>query len=166
MYFKYLKYVVRHKWFVFLECCKVGLVWRGLVHDWSKLRPSEFIPYAKHFYGKGKGQCIKTGRNKSGYYKPYATGDAAFDFAWLLHQKRNRHHWQWWILPKDDGGTKIFPMPFVYRQELLCDWHGAGRAISGKKDSLNYYIKNKGNIQLSPFTREWVEKTLNKEENK
>lgn len=161
MYFKYMKYILRHKWFVFLECSKVGLFWRGLIHDWSKLRPSEFIPYARHFYGKRKRQGIKRGRNESGYYKPYDTGDTAFDFAWLLHQKRNRHHWQWWILPEDNGGTKIFPMSPTYRKELLCDWHGAGRAINGKRDSKTFYLKNKDNIQLNPETRQWVEQQLN-----
>ncbi len=40
----YLKYVLRHKLFVALVCCKKGLLWRGLVHDWHKLRPSELDP--------------------------------------------------------------------------------------------------------------------------
>ncbi len=118
-YFKYLKYVIRHKWFVFLECCKMGLIWRGIIHDLSKFRLSEFIPYANHFYGEKEG--IKKGRNKSGYYKPYDTGNLFFDYAWLLHQKRNPHHWQYWILPKDDGGIKIFDMPLIYKKEMLCD---------------------------------------------
>ena len=50
-HFKYASYVLRHKLFVGLECFKVGLFWRGLVHDLSKLRPSEWLPYARHFYG-------------------------------------------------------------------------------------------------------------------
>lgn len=92
---KYLRniiYVSRHKWFVFLECCKLGIPWRGLVHDISKLRPSEFFPYADFF-------AVQQPRDKTGYYKPTDTGNAAFDFAWFLHQKRNAHHWQYWILP-------------------------------------------------------------------
>ena len=102
-HFKYLKYVLRHKWFVFIECCKMGYPFLGLIHDWSKFRPSEFLPYAEHFYGKDshhkdgshQQKGIKTGRDETGYYKPTDTGDKAFDFAWLLHQKRNRHRWQW-----------------------------------------------------------------------
>jgi len=49
--FKYAWYIIRHKWFVFLECGKRGLVWRGITHDLSKLRPSEWAPYADYFYG-------------------------------------------------------------------------------------------------------------------
>lgn len=92
-YFRYLNYVIRHKWFVFLECCKLGIPYLGIIHDWSKVLPSEFIPYARYFYGE-KGDNIKKSRDKTGYYKPYDTGNSLFDFAWLLHQKRNKHHWQ------------------------------------------------------------------------
>lgn len=35
----YLWYVLRHKYFVFVECCRLGVPWRGLVHDLSKLSP-------------------------------------------------------------------------------------------------------------------------------
>lgn len=100
MYLKYLWYVLKHKWFVMLECFKMGLIWQGLVHDNSKFLPDEFFSYANHFHGP-KAQGIKTGRDKTGYYKPYDTGDAAFDTAWFLHQKRNKHHWQWWCMPID-----------------------------------------------------------------
>lgn len=158
-YLKYLKYVVWHKWFVFLECYKMGLFWRGIVHDWSKLRPSEFIPYANHFYGDKTG--IKKGRTGSGYYKPTNTDNPDFDYAWLLHQKRNKHHWQYWILPEDSGGIVIFDMPVKYRQEMLCDWHGAGRAINGKKDTINFYMQNKDKMQLSLITRQWIEENIN-----
>lgn len=82
---RYLSYVLRHKAFVAIECCKVGLIWRGLVHDWHKFLPSEWFPYTEHFYGKLGGGT-----------------EGAFDFAWLLHQKRADHHWQWWIIVLDN----------------------------------------------------------------
>ena len=50
-FFKYLKYVIRHKYFVFLESCKLGIPIRGFVHDTSKFFPDEFFPYMNHFYG-------------------------------------------------------------------------------------------------------------------
>lgn len=101
---KYLRYVARHKRFVFEEGRKLGLgLWQLLVHDWSKFLPSEWNPYVRFFYGE-KGTPIQR-RDKTGYYKPTDTGDADFDFAWLLHQKRNPHHWQWWCLPEDDPKT-------------------------------------------------------------
>ena len=80
VYFKYLSYVLRHRWFVFIECCKLGIPWRGLVHDLSKFIPSEFIPYARYFYGRE--DTIR--RDKTGYYKPTDTGDKAFDLS-LIH---------------------------------------------------------------------------------
>jgi len=167
MYSKYLWYVIRHKWFVLLECCKFGIPWLGIVHDLSKLLPGEFGPYAKHFYGpnshhKDGGHApkgIKTGRDETGYYKAGDTGDLAFDFAWLLHQKRNRHHWQWWVLPEDDGGTKLFDIPIRYRREMLADWRGAGRA-QGTPDTYAWYAKNKNKMKLNSDTRDWIEAQL------
>jgi len=95
VYLKYLWAVLRHKWFVFLECLKVGLVWRGLIHDWTKFLPDEFIPYARFFYGQ-KGQPKSV---------PPASPDpteAAFILAWNKHQKRHDHHWQFWLLTEDN----------------------------------------------------------------
>ena len=152
MYIKYLWYVLKHKWFVFLECLKYGLVWRGLVHDWHKFLPSEFIPYARFFYGKKRRQT----RDKTGYYKPHDTGDSDFDQAWLLHQKRGRHHWQWWILPLDSGGVKVLDIPETYLKEMVCDWMGAGRA-QGTPDTKLWYMTNKDKLVLSDKSRAWIE---------
>lgn len=77
---KYLSYILRHKWYVFVECCKRGIYWRGFMHDMSKFLPSQWFPYVNYFYGK-KGSDIKEGRDETGYYKPTDTGDKAFDFA-------------------------------------------------------------------------------------
>lgn len=136
----YAKYILRHKWFVLVECAKRGIWWRGLMHDMSKLRPSEWGPYAEFFYGKGR-------------------DNTDFDFAWLLHQKRNRHHWQWWALAEDDGGLKILEMREPYRTEMICDWLGAGRAL-GTPGVNAWYKANKAKMKLHPDTRAWVELML------
>lgn len=162
-YLKYLKYVIRHKWFVFLECRKEGILWLGIIHDWSKLLPNEFIPYANYFYGKGSD--ITRGRDATGYYKPTDTGDFRFDFAWLLHQKRNKHHWQWWVLPEDEGGLKVLEMPQRYMKEMLCDWRGAGRAQMKKKYQENstqaWYLKHAKKMKLDFRTRAYINGRLN-----
>jgi len=150
----YLSYVVRHKWYVFVAACKLGIPWRGLVHDLSKFRPDEWFPYARFFYEEDGSR--KQRRNSTGYYKPTDTGDTAFDFAWLLHQKRNQHHWQWWVLPEDEGGVKVMPMSSEAAREMVADWRGAGRA-QGKPDTLAWYQANKDKMQLHPVTREYVE---------
>lgn len=157
-YWEYLKYVLRHKWFVSLECFKRGLIWQGIMHDMSKFLPSEFIPYAKFFYASDGSKINR--RDSTGYYKPDDTGDKQFDFAWLLHQKRNRHHWQWWILPKDDGTTKCFRIPKRYVLEMICDWRGAGKAqgvpMSNDPDNWaetrNWFLKNKNKMTFHPDT--------------
>ena len=66
---KYMWYVIRHKYYVLIECFKVGLYWRGIMHDWSKFLPSELIPYANFFNGP---KPLKRSSD-SGYYKPTDT---------------------------------------------------------------------------------------------
>jgi hypothetical protein len=162
---KYLKYVLRHKWYVFQECYKAGIPWRGLTHDLSKFLPSEWFPYTEYFYGAEKpsvynfhGDC----RNQLliAGYKFKEDVEREFDVAWLHHQKRNLHHWQYWVLQKDDGSQQVLPMPDIYRKEMLCDWRGAGKAIKGFDDTRNWYLTNRNKMLLHPVTRKWVEDEL------
>jgi hypothetical protein len=136
----YACYLARHKYYVFLECWKLGIAWQGFVHDWSKFLPDEWLPYAEYFYGWGYNQ-------------------SEFDKAWLLHQKRSPHHWQYWVLMEDSGKTKALDMPLRYRKEMLADWRGAGMA-QGKPDTAAWYAKNKERMVLHPDTRAWIEKML------
>jgi len=155
----YLYYVLRHKWYVFLECCKLGIPFLGIAHDCSKFRLSEWLPYARYFYGEYpvfqeiKFIIIYMGLTKEDVSRQ-------FDFAWLLHQKRNKHHWQWWLLLEDDGGTKVLAMPDMYRREMLADWRGAGKAMTGKDNTAQWYIEHHDKMQLHPDTRNWIEKEL------
>lgn len=151
-YVRYLfKTVLRHKWFVFLESWKAGIPLCGITHDLSKLLPSEFFPYAREFR--------RDLRTKTEYYDPLAIGSQEFDYAWLLHQKRNKHHWQWWVLPKDSEGFKALAMDRTSRLEMLCDWRAASR-YHGGKDVMIWYAENKDKLQLHPETRSWVEEQL------
>lgn len=158
--FQYLNYLAKHKWYVFCECAKRGIVWRGLVHDWSKFLPSEFLPYYRHFYGQQD-----RGRDETGYYKPAETGDYDFELAWLLHVSRNKHHWQFWILPCDEDGTgaptdtKIYEMPEKYRKEMLADWIGAGKA-QGATGVEFWWERNRSKLLLGPATRDWLEREI------
>lgn len=157
-HWKYLKYVLRHKWFVFLACLELGVpLWIAVLHDWDKFLPDEWFPYARFFH-KADGSKVNH-RSKTGYYKPTDTGDADFDYAWFLHQKRNKHHWQYWAIPEDSNGVKILSMPDVYRREMLADWRGAGRA-QGTPDTKIWYKTNCHKLQLHPDTRAWIELEL------
>jgi len=139
-YIKYFRYIIRHKWFVLVACWRQGLYLDGIFHDWSKFLPDELIPYANYFYGD-------------------TSNEAAFDFAWLLHQKRNRHHWQWWILPEDDGGTKFLPMSRRAVLHMLCDWWGAGKAL-GSTGPREWFEANGDKMQLHPETRTLIKAHL------
>ena len=163
MFFRYLKYLIVHKWYVFVECVKRGIGWQGLVHDLSKFRPDEFIPYMRYFYG------VYPTRAEAHIQYPYGDVlnreqvDADFDLAWLKHQHRNPHHPQYWVLREDEGKTNILDMPMKYRVEMLCDWIGAGKAL-GKPDILAWYAAKGKNHPLNPNTREWIEAQLRYEE--
>ncbi|MHB8483528.1 MAG: DUF5662 family protein [Nitrospiria bacterium] len=162
-YLKYLKYLLRHKFWVAVYCFKEGLFWQGLVHDNSKLLPSEFLPYVNYFYSSKQG--IKRGRDDTGYYKPTDTGDIEFDKAWLYHQNRNKHHWQFWVLQNDDGTSKAFEMPEKYVREMVCDWKGAGKAQNsvdekGNPKVIQWYEKNGGRMTIHLNSRQLVEDIL------
>ena len=159
-YYYYLEYVLKHKWFVFVECRKAGIFWRGLLHDLSKFRPSEFIPYARYFYGKYpdyeayEGTTVKRPR----FFKEDI--QRRFDRAWLKHIHRNPHHWQYWILQEDDGPQKLIPIPPKILIEMVCDWHGAGKAITGEDNIEDWYQQNKDKIMLNRINRKFVEKKI------
>lgn len=151
-FYQYLKYVNAHRWYVMLACFKEGLIWQGLVHDLSKYLPSEFIPYAEFFYDKNGEK--KQRRDKSGYYKPEETNDEKFEYAWLYHQNRNRHHWQYWGLSTCDGNIKCYSIPEKYIVEMICDWRGAGRAQGVKRwwDVTDWYKVNIDKMHFSKST--------------
>lgn len=157
-YLAYLKYVLRHKYFVTVECFKVGLYWRGLKHDLSKFTPAEFFPYARFFYAPDGSKINR--RDITGYYKPTDTGDPAYDMAWFHHQKRNDHHWQWWLNPEDWRGSKLVPMSEDATQEMICDWRGAARAQGVEPDPEGWYNTNRDKLQLHRFTRDRIERFL------
>jgi hypothetical protein len=153
---KYLSYVLRHKLYVSIECFKAGLIWRGVVHDVSKFRPSEWTPYVQSFYGgwayKDRPEWVKK----------------QFDLAWLRHQHRNDHHWQWWMQQSKDG-FRLLPMSREALLEMLCDWKGAGRAqgnAGGWDEVASWYKQRRHKIKLHPETRKTVELLIDYMRNK
>lgn len=143
---RYASYVIRHKWFVFRAGLKTGApLWRLVIHDWSKLTRAEWSPYVRSFYGpQPRTDTVK----------------AAFDAAWLHHQHANRHHWQHWVLREDSGATKVLPMPERFAREMVADWMGAGRAITGRWEVAAWYDATRDRILLAESTRELVERLI------
>jgi len=150
-YFKYTSYLFRHKWFVMCECFRIGLVWRGLKHDWDKFTVSSFLAYAR-FFGKAPV------RDETGYYKPTNTGDVDFERAWFRHTRIHDHHWQHWVLSTEDG-EEVFKMIENAINEMICDWIGAGKA-QGALDTLAWWNKNKSKMKFHKDTYNLIEKKL------
>ena len=134
----YLKYVVRHKWYVFWACFYYGLYWRGLKHDWTKFLPSEWFPYVEYFYGEkipspSGIKTFKDGEWVSEMVIPEQV-QQAFDRAWNYHQKRNSHHWQFWLLSPDN------PRPnFTHQSYDGGMSHGLIRRVDGSADAALVY---------------------------
>lgn len=146
MHWRYAKYIVLHKWFVLVAGFRTKApVWRLIVHDWSKLLPCEWVPYARSFYGPQP----RTPETK-----------AAFDRAWLHHQHANPHHWQHWNLREDSGKLKLLEIPEHFTREMVADWMGAGRAITGRWEAREWFEKNSNTIQLAPKTLARVKELL------
>jgi len=161
---KYLSYVIRHKWFVFVAGLRIGApLWRLIIHDWSKFLPSEWFPYAVFFYATkpvpayGDQRYFRDAKSPAECDDIVLQRQKAFDRAWLLHQHRSPHHWQYWVLREDDGATKVLQMPEHFAREMLADWAGAGRAITGKWGSREWYEKTGGTRSLHPTTLLFVE---------
>jgi hypothetical protein len=166
---RYLWYVVRHKWWVvvagvvLMRRGKVRLsealpfVWRLLVHDLSKLRPSELFSYAAYFHTNIR--SVECGRLRAEFGLPERAPQGAclkdhFNRSWLKHQRRNDHHWQYWLLKEDGGGAASpLPVPRVAVLEMVADWMGAGRAIAGKWEVKDWYYRNRLVIDLHHETR-------------
>lgn len=102
-HWRYLKYVLRHKWFVFLECLKLGVpLWIAIFHDWDKFKPDEWRAYVDYLYcEKTPDPHWTTTDPKTGIHGPIMHRPAHIEEAWdqavNLHFKRNRHHWQFYV---------------------------------------------------------------------
>ena len=154
LHLSYLIYVLRHKWFVIVSCPQWGVpLWRGIIHDWTKFTRREWSAYAHNFFNADGSR--RSVRDKTGAYDANAQ-NIAFRLAWLSHQ-RNKHHWQAWISIADGGNFAALPMPEKYAREMLADWTGAGRAISGEPNPRSWYLANRSKMVLHAQTRDFCE---------
>lgn len=167
---KYLFYVLQHKWFVFIECCKLGIPFAGLTHDLSKFSRREWMGYvAKFFWPKEKRDKLNLelfAHYGLGELIPYGEApDDWFTIAWNHHQNRNPHHWDYWFHRKRtiyEGGrvSDGFPLPIPrrYLKEMLADWRAMSRKF--KNDPADWYRDNRDKITLRDEDRVWIEEQL------
>ena len=154
-FFKHIKLVSKHKWLVFKFSVKLGIPFRGLMHDLSKFSYDEFWESVKYY--DGKVSPITKCKQENGYSK-----------AWLHHKGRNKHHVQYWV----DLGTKgVAPViPYKYVVEMICDKLSASITYNGKNwtnsSEYEYWVKEKKRIIVNPKIENFLEEVfLNLKEN-
>lgn len=151
-FFKHLKTVCKHKFYVAKYCFKAGLYWQGLVHDLSKFSPTEFFESVRYY--QGTRSPIDACKEANG-----------MSMAWLHHKGRNKHHYEYWQ-DNFDKGTTHLTMPFKYALEMICDYLAAGNAYNGKKFTLQNELewwknKTKNKIAMSNETFDFVDIMMN-----
>lgn len=143
--FKHIKLVLKHKWLVFKFSIKLGIPFRGFMHDWSKFSPTEFWESVKYY--NGKGSPIKFCKAENGYSK-----------AWLHHKGRNKHHYEYWYDPQAPEPTPIIPYKYVV--EMICDKMSASIVYKGKdwtnSSELEYWNKEKQIAPVNPKLKEML----------
>ena len=124
----------------------------ALIHDSTKTSSEEYPAYDEYFYGG----------NKS--YKVCQD----FDYAWLHHQKFNKHHWQYWILIKDQPDIiddpfntelpkmptlkpMLIPLEYVY--EMIADWWTFSWKSGNLFEIFKWYNRNSSYMLMHDKTR-------------
>ena len=115
-------------------------------HDHSKWGTSEYNQYDEYFYGGNPSFKIALD----------------FKYAWLHHQNRNPHHWQYWVLINDDPNENIMPLPIpmVYIYEMIADWWSFSWKDGNLFEIFDWYDAHKDYILLERSTRIVVEDLL------
>lgn len=115
-------------------------------HDHSKWGTSEYNQYDEYFYGGN----------------PSFKVALDFKYAWLHHQNRNPHHWQYWVLINDDPNENIMPLPIpmVYIYEMIADWWSFSWKDGNLFEIFDWYEARKDYIIMEQSTRIVVENLL------
>lgn len=148
--FKHLQTIITHKHYVFIGCCKLGIPWRGIVHDLSKFSPIELSTCR---YWTGTASPIPAEKKLKGY-----------SIGWTHHKNCNKHHWEYWTDFRQR--TPICsPMPPKFLLEAFADWYGASRAYNKGafdiKKFQDYILKEFENKKMFfPQTEEVVRKVI------
>ena len=115
-------------------------------HDRSKYCNPEYNDYDAYFYGGNRSYQVVMN----------------FNYAWLLHQHKNPHHWQYWVLINDDEveGMLPLPMPLRYIYEMIADWWTFSWKDGNLFEIFDWYELHKDYILLHRTTRIVVEDLL------
>lgn len=149
---KHFVTITRHRHLVIQHCYKCGILLQGLRHDLSKYTPTEFLEGIR-YYRPDKSPNVGA-RESNGYSR-----------AWLHHQGRNKHHFEYWIDYNFKTREKEpVPMPVRYVVEMFCDRVAASKIYFDKEydnsKPIMYFYKGKGKILMHPRTAAQLEKLL------
>ena len=149
---KHFLTITRHRHLVIYHCFKAGILIQGLRHDLSKYTPVEFFEGAKYFLGD---RSPTEGARR----------DRGYSMAWIHHQGRNKHHFEYWtdysIVTHKREAVK---MPLRYVKEMFCDRVAAGKIYLGKKytndNPIGYFLKGNAKNFMHPETAALLESWL------
>ncbi len=141
--------ITKHRWQVRKHCAKVGLYWRGLVHDLSKYSPTEFFAGVRYYQGTRSPNARE--RELLGYSQ-----------AWMHHKGRNRHHFEYWTdINLQSKKYEPVEMPKKFFVEMVMDRIAACKVYHGKDykdgDALEYLqisLEAKEASSMHPKTKE------------
>ena len=119
-----------------------------VAHDLSKNTIDEYAAYDNYFYGNNQSYAVVQ----------------AFNYAWLSHIHRNKHHWQHWVLVNDDpeNGTTVMDMPYEYVIEMICDWWSFSWVSGDLFSIFTWFDERKDYIKLSEATSKTVNDVLSR----
>lgn len=138
---------IKHKYFVFLYACHLGIAWRGFMHDWSKFSFEELWTSGKYYTGVQSPQTQERNANED------------YSLVSVHHVGRNKHHWQYWV---DYRGfnTLVYPIPYKYAVEFVCDSLAASRVYNGEKwnrgDAYQYFNNYCDKCLMHPAIKEFA----------
>lgn len=115
-----LKYLAKHKYYVLEGGLELGApVWPLVKHDWTKLKPSLWVPYREFFHGEH-------GNDPEAYEK--------FRNAVAMHAKLEKHHDYKYNNP---AGT-IRP-----NKENLADWWSVAKSHNPNTPDIKTWIRKR-----------------------
>ena len=146
-FFKHLKVVLKHKFFVFRYATKLGIPFLGFIHDFSKFTPTEFLRSVKYFDGHKSPTIVERNDNDG------------FSYICVRHTGRNKHHWQYWV---DYTNTDfiINRIPYKRSLEYVADVLSASRVYNPKNFTpivaYNYFLNHSKFYLMHPATKEFI----------
>ncbi len=149
---QHFKTITKHRLLVMSGCFKVGLYWRGLVHDLSKYSPTEFLSGARYYQGNRSPNTAE--REDKGYSE-----------AWMHHKGRNKHHYEYWTdISRETRRYESLPMPRKYLVEMVMDRRAACMTYQGKDytdgAALAYFRKSMERDRMHAQTRQELDYLL------